>query len=206
MNAILNKTAIIILAESHNPTIVSPEWLRDKGIMDEKPTNFAHTPVLSIFESESCQILVDQNRFQMTPKNLELPCINRCQKATVDYVTALPETPYTAIGLNYTWQVNIGENADNNIIKLSFAGSNIENSFEGYEDVLLGGKLTAKKENYVLQLIIDPSDKSILSFHFNFHFDTKGKGFEFVNQCIAKYISNYDVSKQIIEKIIKGGK
>jgi len=94
---------IVILASNYNPSIVSKEWLYQKGIFTETVRNFVHTPVFALVESEGFGLVVDEERLQITVRKVTQDSLNASASIAEKFVSILPETPYKSIGLNYRY-------------------------------------------------------------------------------------------------------
>ena len=104
-NFSLSGANVVILAKNHNPSIVSKEWLVQKKIIEEPVVSFVHTPAFSVVEADNFRLVVDPDRLQISVKNFDPKNIENLPKITDNYVNQLPETPYTAIGFNYSYRV-----------------------------------------------------------------------------------------------------
>lgn len=92
---------IVILASNYNPSIVSKEWLYQKGIFAEAVKNFVHTPVFSLVESERFSLTVDEQRLQLVARKVTEDDLSALLAVAERFVRTLPETPYRALGFNY---------------------------------------------------------------------------------------------------------
>lgn len=101
----LDQATIVILARNCNPSIVSSEWLSSKGIVIGPLQNFVHTPVFSMVETGSIQLIVDEARLQLILKQPERDNLELLRSTARLFVESLPETPYTAVGLNLRFTV-----------------------------------------------------------------------------------------------------
>ena len=101
----LSGTNIVILARNYNPSIVSKEWLYEKNIVRETVTNFVHTPPLSVVETERISFVLDENRLQISLKSITTESIESLPKIAAGFVSCLPETPFVAVGFNYTYNI-----------------------------------------------------------------------------------------------------
>ena len=101
----LSGTNIVILARNYNPSIVSKEWLYEKNIVRETVTNFVHTPPLSVVETERISFVLDENRLQISLKSITTESIESLPKIAACLVSCLPETPFIAVGFNYSYNI-----------------------------------------------------------------------------------------------------
>ena len=104
MQLITTEVNAVVVAESHNPSIVTKEWLAQYELVSGEVTNFVHTPPLSVVEYgkgglfiqvDAQRLLVRQRGEGLVPEQIEVPRI------TKTYVDLLPHVPYTAHGVNF---------------------------------------------------------------------------------------------------------
>lgn len=107
------KLAVVVLANKHNPSIATKDWLKARAIVDAEPDEFVHTPVLSILKYGNLELVVDEQRLVLTETGEDLsPAASPLTEVARKYVEALPETPYTAAGLNIHGLVPTSEGAE----------------------------------------------------------------------------------------------
>ena len=97
--------SIVVLAENHNPSIVSKDWLTQNKIIEEEILNFTHLPVVSITETNNFNLFIDPNKLQLTIKKISSENLKALPQIISEYLGKLPETPYTAIGFNYSYRL-----------------------------------------------------------------------------------------------------
>jgi len=161
---------LVILASNYNPSIVSKDWLYGKGIFTEPVTNFVHTPVFSLVESDLLSLTVDEQRLQVVAKRVTEDNLNASADIGRKFVETLAETPYKAIGLNYHYNVP-REGYDLAPILSPNDGKLREMLSSTYG---LGAVLVFEFERFVVNFTIKPSfgkDQRVL-MSFNFHSDT----------------------------------
>jgi len=102
---ILN-TSVVILAKSHNPTILHPSFLASQGIVPpdwevaEQPIS---TPVFGMVKYKNGIVFnVQENKFQVGQNDLR-GNIGACQVPALayKYVQKLPHVKYHAVGINF---------------------------------------------------------------------------------------------------------
>lgn len=163
---ILDSTNIVILAKSHNPTIVSRDWVIKKGVLEEPIINFIHTPPFSMVENNDLRIHVDSDRMQIIVKRVEQDIIDKLPVIIKNYVNSLPETPYTAIGFNFSYreitEKNLGSIFSPDVEKFRKAFS---------EDYRVGGIIRFSFDDFIVMMNLRPDENVIAKF--NFHTDIK---------------------------------
>ena len=199
MEAKLRRADIVILASAHNPSIISPQWLKDKSLIAEEPDHFVHTPDFSLFESESYLLVVDNQRMQITVKKQDTTTLESLANVASGYVKALPHIPYKALGLNFVWSIEVGNGEELPKIGLSINKSDLLSVFEGYE-VDCGGIIYARKELYVLKVVVEPQGANTLIHNFNYNHELEGMSVE----AIVKLINNFSIIKENSSSVVKG--
>lgn len=104
MPHILVQTSIVILAESHNPSIVQPTFLKTEGIVPDswgEPKEAIVTPPFASITYDHVQIVVEANRLQIRSALPHTIGAAEIAGAAQRYVKALPKTPYRAVGINF---------------------------------------------------------------------------------------------------------
>ncbi len=154
----LSGANIVIVANTHNPSIVSKEWAMEKGMITGSVINFIHTPTLSVIETNDLNIILDPERLQILAKNVNT--IDMLPKIAEIYIRNLPEIPYVAIGLNFTYQI-IGGRIENVIVPS-------EKLKEVLPECNLGAIIIFSYEKFIVTMTLRPADDKIVA-NFNFH-------------------------------------
>jgi len=205
MEAKLRRADIVILAAAHNPSIIAPQWLKDNSLIVEKPEHFIHTPDLSIFESETFSLVVEQERLQITAKKQDERSLRSLANIGGDYVKLLPHIPYSALGFNFLWSIEIGKGEKLPQIGLNINNTDLKSVFKGYK-VDFGGIIYARKGPYKLKLVIESQVRNTLVHKFNYHHELKGISTEDIIKLLNNFLIRYKDSSKIIKKLYLGGK
>lgn len=183
---------VVLLAQNHNPSIVSPGWLRENGLVDETPENFLHTPTISLFQSQTFQLIVDPQRLQLLLRVLDEGNLQRLQMAATKYLKILPHIPYSAIGLNFHWTAlaeQLGEGFSlTERLFVSKSGRAWQERL--FKKVRVGSIVHDFSERYRLRLVVEPqaTQDGNLTLDFNYHFDLEsGKEIVAVDQLLEYY-------------------
>lgn len=162
---------VVLLAQSHNPSILSPAWIQQGRIIEEPPETFVHTPVFSLYHSGTVQLMVEQERFLLTLRVLSEVNIQALLKSATRYIQTLPHVPYRAVGLNFTWLATVErpEEAEQHF----FPESDTLRSAFSEGEVKTGTFLYNIVQGYRLRLLVEPRLRSSGEFalDFNYHFD-----------------------------------
>jgi hypothetical protein len=199
MEARLRRADIVIIASAHNPSIIAPQWLKDKSLIVEEPLHFVNTPDISLFESESFSLVVDYQRLQITVKKQDKMSLGSLANIASNYVQLLPHIPYKSLGLNFVWAIETDKGEKLPKIGLDINKSDLMSLFAGY-DIDYGGIIYARKEPYMLKLVIEPQGKNTLIHNFNYHHELEDMSVEDT----AKLINNFLTIHEDSSKIVKG--
>lgn len=202
MNANLTGANIVIVASSFNPSIVSKDWLFSKGIINEPSKNFTHTPGFSFFESEHYSMTLLPERFLLELKNEYQTRFTELISITERFVSRLPETPYTAIGTNYTWQTETLSKRD--VEKklediFTFNRDRFSKIFK-QQEVRIGTTVWLNHESFFVKLSIEPHLETMKHILCNFNYHANIKGSDELNERLAKI----PVTLTHSENIVKG--
>lgn len=206
MKKTLINVSIVVVASNYNPTIVSKDWIRQKEIISEEPINFAHLPVFSLFESENFILTVDEKRLTVELKNINEANIDNLPSIVENYITSLPETPYTAIGFNYSWilQAETNENLVA-LLKTMFLQKKMEEKLIkilDYKDFEIGSTTYSNYNDFILKMSLEPHLRPKgIKISFNYHADVTD--IEKLKNVILNYNKTYSHSKDVAEKILE---
>ena len=163
---------IVLLAQSHNPSILSPNWIQQSRVIEESPENFIHTPVVSWYQSSTFQMVAEQARFQLSLRTLSEGTLQALQGAVSRYIQTLPHVPYKGVGFNFTWLATV-ERSEEEEERLFLSESEwVRRAFpEG--EVKVGTFLYNVVHGYRVRLLVEPKlqTKADLGLDFNYHFD-----------------------------------
>ena len=191
---------IVILASNHNPGIVSKEWLNQKEIFTETPTNFVHTPEFSLVETDNYSLQIDTQRLNIGLKSADEDRLTRLPIMANQYIKALPETPYSAVGLNSNWIAQL-ESPD--VLKDIFITkpAHLDAIFhEGNYNI--GGIVLYEYSPFGLQLTIKPDKDNNVSLHFNYHSDVSG--FDELSERISRFDKIIEHARNIAIELLGG--
>ena len=109
MSVVLTTVSVVLVADSNNPTIINPDFLRSNGILvgdlqvQEPPIT---TPVFSqVIYQGGISVKAEPNRVifeQVETKNSLAPTNIVSPEMAKRYVEKVPHVPYSAIGINPT--------------------------------------------------------------------------------------------------------
>lgn len=200
MEVKLRRADIVILAEAHNPSIIAPEWLKVHSLITEEPKQFIHTPDFSMFESDSFLLVVDHQRWQLTAKKDNMESLRSLASIGHNYVRLLPHVPYRALGLNFTWTVGSQDKEEIPKIIVNIDTTDPASIMIGHE-LNYGGIIYAKKDPYLLKLVIERPGKNVLTHNFNYHHELHGRSQEDILKFLDCFFTRYEDSLNTIKKL-----
>jgi hypothetical protein len=200
-----NRADVVILASAHNPSILSPQWLKEKELIAEKPENFINTPDFSLFESQAFSLIVDRQRLQINTKKQDLGTIESLKRIGAGYLRLLPHIPYLAIGLNLVWILE--KNAEEELPKINIEIGRAGNLSGILSDHKLsyGCIINAIKQPYILKLNVEPQGNNIIIYSFNYHHETKGISVDELIKYVENLTELYKSSYKIVKDIVSAG-
>jgi len=214
---LVNATTVLV-AQQFNPTIVRDHWLIKHGLVaeDDFEGGCTYTDAFVNVQSKEFDLLVVPNQLQFLPK---VPPDEQ-QALLVEKIGAivekLPHTPYTGIGLNFTWHL-VPE--DDSIEALSrrlfFVSENPLCKAFDVEDARFGAYFSKDAFGRRLKLDIKPviamkdgNRFNLIQFGFNFHRDIEKEEEESVSiirDSLQIWEEVRDESKRIMDIALKGG-
>ncbi len=169
----LRKASIVILAQAHNPSIISPDWVQKALLIKESPSNFIHTPPFSLFDSASFLLTVDMERLELVSKVLDEEHISACGQTASAYFHMLPRIPYRSLGLNFVW-VYSPEPSGKPLprVKLVIDKLNLNQVFNS-RSIKYGGTIRVESKPCILTVQINYEGDQTIVFNYNFNYVTK---------------------------------
>ncbi|MDD2353678.1 MAG: hypothetical protein PHX56_09040 [Atribacterota bacterium] len=190
------KSSIVILASSHNPSILSPEWINKNNVYDKKPDRFVNTNDFSFLDFKELSIVLDMNRLTISSKKHSEKTLELLSRIAGKYLELLPHNPYKALGLNFGWQIISPSNKINLTIN-NHDKDNISN-FLNENKIIFGGIIYVNMENCKLRINIEPND-NILLYNFNYHHNIEN----LYNDKTISFIKNYKTLLKQSESFLK---
>gem|GEM_PF-1113348 len=181
---------VVVLARNHNPTIVSREWVTSRGIIREAVISFVHTPAFSVMESSSFSLHVDPDRMQVGVRKVNDEALRELPEIVKRYVSSLPETPYTAVGFNFHYEVL----SEKRVEDLLTPSEKFKEVFQGGYEV--GGIIRFSFKDFIVTLRMPPEEKVLASF--NFHADVRG------SEEVLKKLEYYHRTREKAENVLEG--
>jgi hypothetical protein len=199
--ALPNSANIVILASNYNPSIVSKEWLYQKGIFTETVDNFVHTPVLALVENQNFGFVVDEQRLQLIIKRVTEDNLTKSNAMAQRFVDVLPETPYNAVGLNYRYTLT--QKSCNLRTLLAPKPAKLKTVFA--QDYQLGAMIVFPFESFAATFTVTPSLTGERQIRIVFNFHANIANIEEVRARIASQTTTLQKAESIIQELCNNG-
>lgn len=183
---------IVLLAKNHNPSIVSKEWLTQNKIITEQILDFTHLPVISVIDTNNFNLMVDQDRLQLSLKKVDQKNLETLPQIISKYIDQLPETPYTTIGFNYSYRLENVQKKLKDVFLIN--DKRLTEIFS--EDYAFGGIIKFVFGDFGVTFTTDQIEDKEIRGGFNFHFKSSKRGE------IIKKLSKHSETKKRSEKIL----
>jgi hypothetical protein len=195
----LSQANIVILARKFNPTIVSKDWLADKEILTGPVGQFVHTEVLSMVDGEELNIVLDEGRLQVGLK--ASPSIDLLTSSVRRFIEQLPETPYRAIGINFTFTVDEASLARSPLFQPD--PTRMEALFG--PEYRLGARVAFSFDGFAAKLELPPAvqQERLAEASFNFHSNVAGA--DDILERLAQHSSVFSKAESIMKGIVQNG-
>ncbi len=201
---------VVVVAKNHNPAIPSKEWLAQKGVIKGQPVRSINTPVFSACETKEISLHVDENRLQIALSSPSATSLRDLSDAISSYVTALPETPYIAAGINLMWRVITGEGQQD--VRRSFAealGAPFDFLEEniGTQEILYGVNLRFTRDGVVLSMRLVPHQvekQAEITFNFHKELELEDKPRQ-IEELVGQIEAHHGYAMELLGKLFGNG-
>ena len=203
----------VVTAKHFNPSLLRDFWLVDNGVLsrDDFMPGCVHTDAFVSIIARPFSLLVAPDRLQFEPSG----SAEHHQSTVVDklgkIVRTLPHTPFTALGLNFTWYLQIPEEATvEEVTRAMFsAPDQIPLQRQFLEPNAKFGIYCSKDAlGFRLRLDIKPIEidtNDTIQFAFNFHrgFSGQGSGADEVVEAIEKWDESHNLSWEMLSESVE---
>lgn len=107
MEANLVQISTVVTGDTHNPSILNPDFLESQGIVPkawswELAETFTTPPLSVVRYKNGVTVTVEANQLQIVDQNVEVdPTRTKVATLAAAYVKALPHVRHTAVGINF---------------------------------------------------------------------------------------------------------
>ena len=199
MKVVQTQATVVVFADSHNPTIVTKEWLARKEVITEPPMDFTHTPYFSSVETKSFMLYVDPQRLRVDVKIINQVSLSGLPEIIKKYVEKLAEVPYSAVGFNSRWQAHDTPQSD--LLKTIFTSNSEQFTRVFGEQHSVGGIVLWKYGDFQVRLTASPAQANP-EIDFNYHSDI-----EVVDDLYKRLSNFFDVTEHantIVNDLLEG--
>lgn len=216
MNLELVNATIVIVAQQFNPSIIRDHWLIKHCLVkeDEFLEGCVFTDAFSNVQSQKFNLLVVPDQMQFVPK-VEFESQQKLLEEKVGtIVEKLPHTPYTAIGLNFTWHLSAEATSIEDFSRKLFwvCDSPLGNEFNA-KDARFGAYFSRDLLGRRLKLDAKPVTATkageqfdALQFAFNFHRDIEmdEESVPIIRESLSTWSAAHKESKRLMDVVTAG--
>lgn len=212
----LDSTNAVIVAHQFNPSIISQMWLVRNGVAgeDDFGGGCIFTPVIVQVEARDFRLLVVPEQLQFAPK-IDTEAVQALVESKVGaIVSALPHTPYRAVGINVNWHIMPEDEPFDGFVRRLFfrEHSSLYSAFD-QDDARFGSYLSKSMFGSRLKLDIKPimvntelGAHERLQLAFNFHRDVASENaVEEIVGHLAHWNEAGTYASNIVETLTSGG-
>lgn len=195
----LERANIVILARNYNPSIVSKEWLYEKNIIRETVNNFVHTPLLSHVETAQISLILDENRLQLSLKNVSTQNIEVLTKIATDFISCLPETPYIGLGFNYRYNMP----KRNDRLKELFSPDNAKLRLLFSGDYHVGFIISFTFKRFITRISVPPVGEKVTSIVLDLNYHSDCRGAKAIKERLKLHPTTLEKTEEILKELTK---
>ena len=179
----LSDATVVVVAQTHNPTIATRDWLISKQVFPERDfegyeDKFLHVPVVAQCETKSFHFKVDEHKLEIKCKQCDAEVLERLPQTIGAYVLALPETRYTGLGFNFIFDIGFASAQE----REAYVRSRMLSpkfpllSKEGEPEFDTGLMLQIRAGNRIVNIRLEPdwSQSARMKANLNFHYTVAG--------------------------------
>jgi hypothetical protein len=177
----LGLASLVLLAQNHNPSILSPDFLGAKKIVEGPPSSFAHTPVVSVVEYAEKHLAINVTADRFTANfsgNITDESVAATANIVRSYFACLPETPINAVGINFHGELTFQSEEELAGFQARwFRPSGLSDYLKGIANINWGAtaKFVLPETKALVTLKVEPSTNPlVMSLLVNGHYDVKG--------------------------------
>ena len=213
MSLELANANVVIVANQFNPSVVSQLWLVENGLAsrDDFLPGCVFTEVIANVTTRDFGLFVVAPQLQFAPRGDQEGHQRIITERLGKLVELLPHTPYSAIGLNFTWHI-IPRDKDTGKLSRSLFFRGDSPLFDAFNtsDARFGGYLSKDALGCRLKLDVKPitvtlkednKDENRIQFAFNFHADI-GKD-ESASKQISAVLTKWGEANALAENLMK---
>lgn len=202
---LVNKNAVVT-ANRFNLSLVSQLWLVRNGVVgeDEWEGPGIFTPAFIQFGTSKYEVLLMEERLQLTLQSDTGTEGAAVRKVVGQIVRMLPHTPYTGVGLNFTWHLKVPDKIREVSRRLFFRDTGPLGSLFDCADARYGGYYSKDVLGMRLKLnglpsILDRGEgkEELIQFAFNYHLDAA------TPEKVLEGLENWDAARSDAERIVE---
>jgi len=201
----------VVVAHQFNPSIVTQMWLVRHEIINENEFGEAcvFTPAFVQVRSSSFHLTILPERLHFRPLCSDDEAADLVRDKVGSLVGLLPQTPYSAVGLNFTWLIVPEDGNTRSLLRELFFKNNnpIDQEFDT-EDALFGGYYSRSELGGRLKLDVKPVNvespqlsEQRIQIAFNFHRDVEENAAHDIQEFVAQWNRAKESAKHIMSRV-----
>ena len=208
----LSAANTVIMGQTHNPSILNPDFLWRNRIVPEQVALAKDPPVLNTPLASQCifenglHIVSEPNKISFIEKTIEQKEGALCYDAAKKYLRTVPLVHYIAVGINFS---GFCPTLDSTLVPHDMLNDNSRSEFEGVSpsaEIILTYLLARRTVNLNINSgeVADSGNEQKIIFRGNFHHDIQSKEGESHNVAIAivdDWKNDLDCFKHLISNI-----
>jgi hypothetical protein len=196
---------IVILANQWNPTIFTADWLNSRTGVNDFCSEIV-VPPLAIAKSPAFNLVCQPEMLQLVQNDPEQPA-KKLVTLALDIATKLPETRFTALGLNFLDKFSMESSETQKMWIARFVDvKEIPGFCTAKEtDLAITAHLSKDFDDYRLTLKLQAADEQgtpCVVVDFNYHFQVKN--FEEVKTALGMHQASLERTTKILEQMRHG--
>jgi hypothetical protein len=209
MSKFLLNEATCVVVGAWNLAILNPRWIATEILkLPEKtqiPIEMAIGPSISLKASISDLFITPgSDRIIISPAREDKALFQVADKIINDLYATLPHTPITAIGYNFSYELEEGEEF---AIAISFEATRFSDVFKTFgaaagSSSMIQHSLALYEDAYVVLNLVQKMEETKKSVAMNYHYQTNNDKKQIENS-LNKFLSSYKHSQAAISKLIK---
>lgn len=213
------EASFVVVAQSHNPSIVNPDWLLRQGIVSENIGHVSEAPLITPAFSRlryegGLEIVVEESKLIVSVENPEEGLIKAANSIALSYVDILRHIPYKAVGLNIKCEFHVDDapssffdhffsNYIKEVLEITPPRSSCAFSLSRDDGSIANIKFTPVVRRFESEDGGEILERHVIAFEANVHYDIEAQGdVSAIEKCLESYVEAFEFSYGLSEKVI----
>lgn len=194
------RTDVVIIANSHNLSMINNKWITEKEFINEPLVQAINAPGMANYLSGSYNIsATDQKMVFSTNKDKE-ENLQTIKKLVMDYIKENKYIEYTVMGLNFLVSVQNLQVFPQ--VTLLINQKKISDLITA-KSLDYGGIIHAQMDNCILNLTIDKNNE-LLELKFNFHYTIHNREPKAILDFVEEINNRLEMAKSFSMSLLNG--